>query len=953
MSGFGFGQRIGLVARRNFPLLLGNSGATEPSTLQTSATMGSVEFFFHDDENYLIGNPVQVKVGQFANGRPFAVSDRLFWVSRITPDGTVVTVSAGAWMKNSVAYPPAPMDLPVNGVMDRPFFGPGGTSAQGFSGFWAEYGDGNLPGSESAMPYSPALDLDPVANGNVGVQVNIGDERCLVKGVHLTGLNALTGTWGIWEELACLYLLPTEPPLGAYAPPVFEQDFANYDYRTRSQRNLSCLPGFATSTGMPSMATVQARASGDSYVQPLMPFFGLGGEKQRRLMIDRSGAIANGYQGGPDAWGVKWNEHFAAILASGPSIADADIDNSAQFGIDIFGEYDRGFKHSAGAGQYNGYKQFAALAMFLFHAQDATLQDKLKDIRVNGTHLRFYPQSGWEGFGVYYPSSSGKHYRNRLPPRPGDILDPAWWTRDGFGTYPPASPYELMDWGNMADYLLVSCPAEFLEILNIMLLLHGPGDWDGSQVLADSASDFTSANWRSACINFNDMYRHWQAGSGTLTQPRLTAHQQYYDDHRDDAVAPRYVTVPGVFVPVGSETTWLQATADGFTYDWRSIDHNTDPGGILEYQTRYALYQSDAKAGLSWIVLADTTGQGTVTGCTGQIPLAVQYRRRNSIGWSEWSYNFPLMGPGGAYTSDRFLVTPTGAASGTPANTLAPSINVKEFEDWNGPFYKAAPPNLDLDTDPYDMYPAWGYWSGDISGGPNITWSNAATAVPYSLDATDLSTALDFDLDFGGSAITSGVVNIPARPVQPTGLIFKGDFHTRKAALLYPGSIASANSGGSSNVTPTLEPGAVVNDSAGDPLAEGLWVGYKTSNFPRLGFNAAADFPLTVGVTYRAIVHVVTDAVDAWNADGRFKAGITADSITYKDVNGSPITNAASPQLVVIEDSPGLGFIEFTATSANLFLSSIVKSSSAGTSAGGSPVFAKAEVYRPDQYTPT
>jgi hypothetical protein len=925
----------------NFAIAVTVIASVTPTSLQSSITHGDVTFYFS----------VPVLVGRYADGQPFAISDRVFNITQITPDG--VNTASG----NFTMTPPGGsatlmtgQSYWANGVMIDPWM-VYGSEAQGFDGMLAVWADGGGIGSASSTTYTHTLNVDPATKSSP-IAIAIGNEKSVVKSIRRSGLTTpQVGQWRIFDGYGVLHIVSSVPPNGAIAPsPSATSKSTRY---TVSMANRAALGnGFTLPSGAPDLATVTA--TGAEYFTALQPWWIHDAEKRRRFMVDK--ISDSGYS---RDFGITWSKWLTAVLAAGQSAPQAAWITALTFGANNLDIYDhRSFRGAAGAGQWNGHKQFVQLFGHAYWEKVSGLMTKCLNIKSNPTHQPFYVPVEFVGIATNYPGNHDVYFRTFYPE---DVGIPHWGTQTPSQPPPIASNFDSqID----ADYLGTSCGAGVPEMLNIGCFRNGPNGWDGWSVLA-GGNTWATAGQLGAAVAFVDRYMTfltmdmYETGTATFLSAQYQALYTLLRNTLNLMALPVWEGRPECITPfktnAGSDKAAtlgiLTATATGFAWNLTNVGHTTPGYPILEYQVRYSIDQ------MTWTTITNAPASGSVSNLPTR-KYYVQFRRRNAFGWSTWSFNFPKKLGG----QERLTVTPTNAASGAVVNLEAPKQFVRRYGGWDGPDFIEAGSAIDLNQNT-QIYTGYGLWSGNISGTftfehqrDTVAISGAAATARYDLEFADLNTSHRTKVTVGGFEVLSNTITVPARPAQPAGQIIKTGFEA-SFKLYYNEVLTSAQNESIQQITGgTWTPMNVVHNpdlvktkTVGEDtvvVAQGVIYGDKgqpvvtnTGRFPTLRMNLAARQPLTVGVTYRATIKLAMGATDQNTTNTtslQLGASRSANAITSEYLNTSiPSTDSPKPY-----DHPSF---TFTALSTELWIA-VGTSSSATGAGGGDPTINEVEI---------
>lgn len=763
-------------------------GPVAPAAAIPQISMTSASQWTYEGVTYYFNKAIPI--GEFASGRPFTWEDPTAQLIATDPPSAMVlapdyqqetpaaTISGQSYAAHGLMIDPK---MPIYNQRRDPRVD--SSYKQGFDGL---LGTNVVNGSSSTAvhQYDGALNKDPDAiNPSTGLPngpISLGTAGALVKAPRLDGLTGppAAPTWSGWnyfKRFSVFYVIPVQSvPVGSLAPPISGPDKV-VRYKL-SDANRNVLPGGGLPAEMPSLATCIAEGYFDRGVQP---FFMQSGEWLRRYIINTKLGAFSGYS---RDYGQIWSDYMAALLSEGPTAPDAELARALQFGIDLFGGYDSGFKGLQGAGQAAGYAQFMYLTALMFHGVDTTLLTKALDTWSNPTHQHSWTNSSLIGAAVPF---DGNHDHNFItyfdehvttPPRPV-------WKHTATGSWPNTpTPYDNAD--QDADYETTSAgSANFPEIINIGRMLM---PWEGmsfARWLNGGSATWDTPTERAAMFAYIDRFITYvrdytgadlpnpvfsDSGNSTVT-PR---HRKYYDHTRPALQIAKWTGPPDAATPnnqTGYNRTpsFLWPIAGGFQWDARYLGND---GGLPI--TSIALWYS-IDDGRSWH-LCDTqalTGQQI-----GRPPIKhwVKWRRLNAKGWSP-----PSVNPRRREKTDEFermSITPLGAHTGTTVNTVAPKLVVPKYPRAWGPWYADAPATADL-TESITIYGSRGNWTGDLSAGFDLQHYRDGVAIPgeinapYVLTTADLGTNHTHSVTVGGVSVTSSAVAIPSRPALAAGVV--------------------------------------------------------------------------------------------------------------------------------------------------------------------------------------
>lgn len=728
--------------------------------------------------------------GYFASGRPFTWTSATLQLVDTDPpfemvlapdyqqEKPAVTISGQSYASGGLMVDPK---MPIYNQRRTPRVD--NSYKQGIDGL---LGTNAVNGSSSTSvhEYDPALNKHPTAinpatglpNGPLAL-----DRPMAVVGA--TRIPGLTGPptaptysgWNYFESFSAFYVIdPQDVPVGSLAPPISGPDKIVRYKLSDADRNV--LPGGGLPAEMPSLATVTAEGYFDRGVQP---FFMQSGEWMRRYIINTKLGAFNGYS--RDV-GLVWSDWMAALLSEGPTAPDADVARALQFGIDLFGGYDSGFRGLQGAGQSNGYIQFMYLTAAMLHGVDDTLLAKALDTWSNATHQMSWANASLIGAAVPFKAN---HDHNHVVYSDRHVTTPprAVWKHTGTGVWPNTPTiYDNAD--QDADYETSSAGvALFPEVLNIGRMLL---PWLGmtlARFINGGSATWDAPTERSAMFAYVDRLLTYvrdhtgadlpnpvfsDSGNSTVT-PR---HRKYWDYIRDALGIARYKSVPDAGTPnnqTGYNRTpnFLWPIAGGFQWDMRYLGND---GGLPITDQRISYSIDD---GRSWH-LCDT--QALTGKQLGRPPIKhwIKWERQNALGWGPPTVNTKRKED--AANFERLAVTPLGAHVGTTVNTVPPKLVVAKYPRAWGPWYADAPSVMDL-SETATLLGSVGDWEGDLSSGFAIKHYRNGVEIPgeinppYVLTPADLGTIHRHSVTAGGVTVFSDPVEIAARPALAAGVV--------------------------------------------------------------------------------------------------------------------------------------------------------------------------------------
>lgn len=737
-----------------------------------------------------------------------------------------------------------------NGLWERPF-----ANADYEQGFEQGLNWGRTT-SASSVTYNDAMNTDPGKTGT-RVAVAAGANRSWVKAVRTSGLVFVAALdanpWEVFDAQVPITVLSEVPQAGFFLPdpsaPEYGVQAKESDLNYAVLRSVTPVSGQVVDVG-------SARFSAFSD-------FGFSGERLRRMV--REVTAGNSSSNYSSDYGVQRAFEMLRLHTNASTADKRDaLLRMVRYGLWRWSQYKRflvdgtsSAAGSAGAGQWQGYLPYIALAGFALGRSDILADAQNITANLNGQP--FWATPDMEGMPFYWYSQSGsgadQERRNRTA-FPQDI-DQVWMSQQG----------NPLDQANSFDaaqrYLSTSSPGMCYEIMAIMLLQNGPGGVTGDEWLrggAAAADDKT--NRKAAAIRWLDVYRAlnrpFEGGAGPLAAWART----FYDTYRDTVATPRPARVPLHNV---ARTNRLTAGSGSISYDFSAVD--------LTIRPDYPNTQRDLRYSLDGIQFVEVNGCGD----TGTISSAVrakhfvQERRRNSFGIGVWSDNYSFAN---SDLSERYTVTPTGSpANAAPAFAVNPKLFYKPYA-WLGPWYEEATGTLA--TGIGTLYAGRGYPTGASHPAPSglYQWQRnsggwtdipGATTAKYDLQPADLGLDLRCLVQLTNSAgtcaaVATAVISIPARPTFPANVVIDTKFDAT-FPLYWPDVF---NSIYTSNTLVVLDGALTWSDL---PVGPGGLCFDKTGAYPKgaiyLGDLAAGNY------------RVETNVVSGMSAQG------TIDTTTY------------------------------------------------------------------------
>lgn len=760
-------------------------GETQPTLDVTSVTYNGVTYSFWDRTDIATRQAKTAKVGFTEEGYPFAIEDATTFFSE-TPDSDLVAANFTgskidlAGVITSATYN---QNFRRNGLMKNPII-LGTLGAQAFDERLAYVRTNGGPNTAALIPHDPSLN---VSSGYTGVNTPLttGSYVKAVAGTYWDG--ATTGPWYMFDKWSVLNVLPAAPPAGAFGPGISDTD-KTCRYKIGNW-NKACLPGFTPTTGLPNLAT----AVGTYFPDGVMPFFGTGGDKRRRLQVPGSWTTTN-YAGNADGYSVFFNAFGAALLAAGPSCPDAPLKRAAAFGLQQIGLANRGHLMGYGAGQHGGHVFFAHLCAFLW-PNDAALATTA--LSILGSEKN---QPHWLDLNYYNKAvlwSFSNHSLQHMPaPYEAAVNNFADWAPNT--PNPPAFNSDY-DFQPVADYRGQATPGTSFGISIMSRLINGPGGQTGAQFMLQ-ASSINPANRRAAPLAYLDRVIQWPLNAFLVSITELWG-RAFYAQERDNFGVARWQGVPDALVPDnGRLSNFVTPQANGFDYDISTlICANNSPltGQYVEVSLDKTIWHRIPAA-----PLASTSFRSA----PAEVPLYIRYKGINALGEGYWSYNHASKYAGTANDiAERMRITTLGTASGTPTNLIATQLCEPEQANWKGSPLKPIVGSINLGAN-ITVYQPKGWWSGDMKNGAwsyaiesNATgsWVQVSSGATYDVQPADLGFQLrgttTYTLAATPYSVSSPPINVPALPPLPAGVIFNSPLD-KSVTLFFPTVYNSAKS---------------------------------------------------------------------------------------------------------------------------------------------------------------
>lgn len=713
-------------------------------------------------ETFTLSQPM--KVGYSLNGQPYIVTDTAgAWASSSTPSAAV-----GGYVAHGAMFDPRIMGTASQGLDEMLAYGNLGTGNLNFSG---------------SIPWSAALNVDPAASGAYNLAGKVGR---LTKAVRVTGGGL--GEFCLLQKVLNINLVPTVPPADAICP-IFD-GLGGVEWLRASTVSKAIFAGNGYIAGEETLSSCIAKdyLPGDTD----WPMWIDNGERRRGLMPRRFWWASDGYA---NSFGTVWNKLVNACHAEGGSgVSDAIFYRMLTLGALLLENAKRGNIQRGGAGQNSGMKPMAVLAGIA--SRDPAHYALAKLYEGNETHQAFWPTASFTNIATGFPDGSGNGSYNR------QVFLVEHYGRAAFfhgnqdvAAVSPLVDTSLYDSDLAPRYQHTSWSAAGLGLANCLRFTNGPGGKTGiNLVLNDGAVSISNpysacipAMWRYTAFN-NDVDAYLSAFTTTVDRTRTR-----------DAVAAAAGSAPMTPDPVSpmrNQSTYLATTATGFSWNYTTWD----VGGPIKPITRVD-HRLTIDGGRTFLVENNVGETGSkATGVPYNRDVGVQNRRWSADGAGPWSVNYPKVQPGAAaYPNSqlpRFVIRPTGTASGAPTNVQAPAIMVKPLDKWAGPYFEPVATPIPVNT---LLYAGLGWWTGDLATGPTYQWyagsaSNGsekaaisgATGDTFTVGSAQAAKYLTLGVTFGGVTVFS-TQYLVADPVYPamslTAFDGANDYLTRTSAL--------------------------------------------------------------------------------------------------------------------------------------------------------------------------
>lgn len=698
-------------------------GTPMDTTLATSVSGDGFSFI----------SDTSIPFGQFDPMNYFAISDRAFNLTQITPD------SGDLNGDNRIG----------NGAMINPMTG---NDAQGFEQYW------------SVSSGKPVIAFggndDPAASG--AISVAIGDKMSIVKALRLGNVTDAE-QWQTIGKYARLHILPTVPDVGSFAPspssllkPIYNRSQLNYDVL----RSLT-MPSAFSETPAQTLASVPVDAGE----------YGATGERLRRYRLDAAlGTASNHYS-------TQLSPYYAKMMMQlhrdTLSVTDRDaiILRVVNMAIQQYGLYERGRKGSASFG--GGAGQIGINGMFMYYGAfllgDANMLAAAQDWSSGMISQAFWQASSLTGDRANDKNSiKAQPFFEEMEGAP--FLMPDEYTSSHNGRYVDEGA-TIMSW----------------ELLAVCLLQNGPGGVTGAQALL-AGDTYSTGSRRAAALACLDRFRTWNvkfggSEAGSVWEALFDAFQSF-----------RGVT-PWTGKP--DQLAYGNAAASSLSDDMFSVGSGAGEidwtTGGRDFSTLAVTLVETGKSLDGYQYIAEghgTSVSGTLTGQLVGAPHFCAIRKTNSAGTGPWSANYPLTVDG----SNRGIVTPTGSVSAAaPVNTVLPEIVTQRSPRWGGnPPGNWKDAGSTLQTNDVVLAIGDGYWSGDrptsfayewqVSDDGSTGWSDIGSTKERSRTAAEAGKFLRGRLRgtnaSGTTEVFTPVVECPPALNLPDGVLIDTDFRS-------------------------------------------------------------------------------------------------------------------------------------------------------------------------------
>ena len=871
MIGLGIDLGIGPSRRRS------GGGGTYPTTLTNTISYLGETFTLSQN----------MKVGYSLNGQPFIVTDTAgSWSASSTPSAVV-----SSYVAHGAMFDPRLIGSAEQGLDQMLAFGNLGTGALGASGSTA---------------WNATLNIDPAASGSYNLAGKVGR---LAKAVRVSGGGL--GEFCLLQKVLNINLVTAVPPAGAICP--IYDGLGSVEWMTTGNVSKSIFAGDGYISGEETLATCVTNdyLPGDTD----WPMWIDSGERRRGLMPRRSWWASTGYS--RDFGGV-WAKLMNACHAEGSSaVSDAVFYRMLTIGSLCLENVRRGNVQRGGAGQNVGIKPMAVLAGMASRSTALYAESKLYE--GGETHQAFWPTSAFSNIASGFPGNSGAGFYNRQPFLPEHYGRAAFFHGDqDITAVSPAFDTAFYDSDLSPRYQFVSWSSAGVGLSNCLRFVGGPGGKTGINLVLNDASINSSnpyaatipAFWRYTAFN-NDVDADLSAFSSTAerTRTRQTV----------AAAAGSVAMTPDPVSVMKNQAAYVTATSTGFSWSYSGYD----TGGPIKTITRVD-HRLTLDGGRSFLVENNVGESGSkTTAVPYNRDIGVQNRRWSADGAGPWSVNYPKVLPGaGVYPNlqlPRFVIRPSGTASGTPANTQAPQILFRPLTNWAGPYYENATGLLPVNG---IVYAGLGWWTGDLVAAPTYQWYagnladgsdraviSGATADSFTVTSAQANKYLSLGVTIGATTAFSVTYQV-ATPVYPamTLTAFDGtnDYMNRTAALV--GVANGRKFTFSVTGALTASDGVVKNvarwgDAAGTSSVDNL------IQIDRIASNA---IDVVLRNTSGTVFFTGTTATNAWrttNGEVTFSVSVDLDAARYQVCVENSVIAWASGPTVTVQDIPFVSII--------------------------------------------
>lgn len=728
MPGFGFGAG----SARGRRAIIASGGA--PSLSSTINYLG---------ETFTLSQPMEV--GYTLNGQPYIVTSTAgSWASSSTPS----TVIDG-YVAHGAMFDPRIVGTPLQGFDEMLAYGNLGTTSLGTSG---------------STPWSAALNIDPAASGAFNLTGKVGR---LTKAVRVTGGGL--GEFCLLQKVININLVPSTPPADAICP-IFD-GLGGVEWMRASTVSKMIFAGDGYISGEESLTSCIANnyLPGDTD----WPMWIDNGERRRGLMPRRSW-WSTGYS--RDFGGV-WNKLINACHAEGgAAVPDAIFYRMLTLGALSLENVRRGNVGRGGAGQNVGIKPMAVLAGMA--SRNSAHYALAKQHEGNETHQAFWPTSEFTNINTGFPNGQGGGYNNRQPFLPEHYGRASFFHGDqDVAAVSPTYDTDLYDSDLNPRYQLSSWPYAVLGLANCLRFVNGAGGKTGLNLVTNDGP-ILPTNPYSACIPAMLRYTALGVDLDPYVDPFPSTFPTVRTRSRQTlmAVIGSAAMTPDPVGPQVNQSTYLTPTATGFSWNYTTWDI----GGPIKPITRVD-HRMTLDGGRTFLVENNVGETGSkATGVPYNRDVGVQNRRWSADGAGPWSVNYPKVQIGvPSYPLSqvaRFVIRPTGTASGAPTNIQPPGIVVRPLNNWAGPYYQPAPVPLPVNT---LLYAGLGWWAGDLSAAPTYQWYvgaaadgsdktaiSGATSDTYTVASASMSKYITLGVTIGGVTAFSSPTQVES-PVYP------------------------------------------------------------------------------------------------------------------------------------------------------------------------------------------